>query len=293
MPSATAEPRVEKNVVYAMYSGLALLMDVHHPDRPNGHGLVLIPGSGWQATQVYGAGPIKDGGSSLFVYIPSLLNAGYTLFVVNHRAAPRFRYPAAVEDVQRAGRFVRSRAREYGISVDRLGAVGYSSGGHLASLLGVLDGIGAADDPDPVNRLSARVACVVAAAAPSDLAHFEGGDVPGPVAFIGMSPPNPQGTTQDPVAVATYRAASPVTHLSRSSAPLLLMHGDADEAVPFRQSELMFSTGQKVGAEVKLIRVPGGGHGFAREIAKHPEWPDVLGETVRWLDQHLKATSSR
>jgi dipeptidyl aminopeptidase/acylaminoacyl peptidase len=71
------------------------------------------------------------------------------------------------------------------------------------------------------------------------------------------------------------------------------MHGDADEAVPFRQSELMFSTGQKVGAEVKLIRVPGGGHGFAREIAKHPEWPDVLGETVRCLDQHLKATSSR
>ena len=43
---ATAEPRVEKNVVYGMYSGLALLLDVHYPEKPNGYGLVIINGSG-------------------------------------------------------------------------------------------------------------------------------------------------------------------------------------------------------------------------------------------------------
>jgi hypothetical protein len=54
---AAAEVRVEKNVVYGMYSGLALLMDVHHPDKPNGFAVVVIPGSGFHAPQVYGATP--------------------------------------------------------------------------------------------------------------------------------------------------------------------------------------------------------------------------------------------
>src|SRR5689334_15420791 len=76
----TAEPRIEKNLVYGMYSGLALLMDVHYPAKPNGYGLVLVPGSGWQTDQGFAAALIKDGGSALFVSIPPLLDAGYTLF---------------------------------------------------------------------------------------------------------------------------------------------------------------------------------------------------------------------
>ena len=140
-----------------MYSGLALLMDVHHPEKPNGYGLVLIPGSGWHTSQAYDARPLKDGPSAIFVSVPPLLNAGYTLFLINHRSAPRFRYPAAVEDVQRAVRFVRFHAKEYGISAERVGAVGYSSGAHLAALLGLLDGAGNPADLDPVNRVSARV----------------------------------------------------------------------------------------------------------------------------------------
>jgi acetyl esterase/lipase len=89
--------------------------------------------------------------------------------VINHRSAPRFRYPAAVEDAQRAVRFVRFHAKEYGINAERLGAVGSSSGAPLAALLGVLDGTGTAADPDPVNRVSARVQSVVASATPTDL----------------------------------------------------------------------------------------------------------------------------
>ena len=44
-----APNRVERNVVYGMYSGLALLLDVHRPAKPNGFGIVFISGSGWQA----------------------------------------------------------------------------------------------------------------------------------------------------------------------------------------------------------------------------------------------------
>jgi dipeptidyl aminopeptidase/acylaminoacyl peptidase len=44
---------------------------------------------------------------------------------------------------------------------------------------------------------------------------------------------------------------------------------------------------RKVGIDVRLIRLPGGGHSFGGDAAKHPDWPDFLGETVRWLDRHL------
>jgi len=273
-----------------MYSGLALLMDVHHPGNPNGYGLVLIPGSGWHTTQAYDANSIKDGGSSLVVFTPSLLNAGYTLFVISHRSAPRFRYPAAVEDAQRAIRFVRFHAHAYGISAERLGAVGYSSGGHLAALLGVLDGSGMAADLDPVDRVSARVQAVVASAAPTDLARFDTGSaLANVVSFIGSVPSPREASPRESVEAEAYRAASPITYLSRGSAPLLLLHGDADEVVPFHQAELMVEAARHAGATVQLIRIPGGGHDFARELSQHAEWPNVLDETVHWLDRHVKA----
>jgi acetyl esterase/lipase len=291
--SASAELRVEKNVLYGMYSGLALLMDVHHPQNPNGYGLILIPGSGWHTSQAYDASSIKDGGSALFVSVPPLLNAGYTLFIISHRSAPRFRYPAAVEDAQRAVRFVRFHAADYGINAERIGAVGYSSGAHLAALLGVLDGSGSAIDPDPVNRVSARVQSVVASATPTDLEHFNSGlGVANVVSFMGQLPPTANASPES-IETKAYRAASPVTHISRASAPLLLMQCDADETVPFQQSQLMVAAAQRTGAEVKFIRVPGGTHRFAIDLAKHPEWPDILGETTRWLDQHLKIVSAK
>src|SRR5262245_12830840 len=154
--TAAAEPRVENNVVYGMYSGLALLMDVHYPDKPNGLGVVVIPGSGFHAQQVYGATPLKTGLSVTFVYTRPLLDAGYTLFVMNHRQAPRFRYPAPIEDAQRAVRFIRGHAPDYGVRSDRIGAIGASSGGYLATMLGLLAGDGNQTDSDEVERLSGR-----------------------------------------------------------------------------------------------------------------------------------------
>src|SRR5580700_5855494 len=151
--------RIDRNIVFGMYSGLALLMDIHHPAQPNGYAAVVVPGSGWTSKQTYDAAPLTALGSSVRFFLPKLLDAGYTLFVVNHRNGPRFHYPAAVDDVQRAVRFIRFHAGVYGIDPHRIGAVGYSSGAHLAALLGVLDGKPDGkedpDDPDPVNRVNA------------------------------------------------------------------------------------------------------------------------------------------
>ena len=268
---AAAEIKVERNTIFGMYSGLALLMDVYSPEKPNGYGIVFIAGSGWQAPLPYNAQPLKDSGQ-VPPYMKALAAAGYTVFAIDHRAAPRFQYPAAVEDAQRAVRFVRYHARRYGIDADRIGAAGGSSGGHLVSMLGVLDGKGAAGDEDPVNRVSAKVQCVVARAAPSDLTRFaSAGGARALDSFMGS------GSREE---------ASPVRHVSADDPPILLMHGDKDQTVPFEQSEQFQASLERAGVTVKLLRVPGGAHGPNFPGATNP--PDYLGEMVRWFDRYLR-----
>ena len=260
----SAQARVEENVVYGMYSGLALLMDVHHPAEPNGKGLIVIHGSGWQAPTTYGSWQLKGRG------VPRIfVDVGYTVFVINHRQTPRFRYPAAVEDVQRAVRYVRYYAGRYDIDPDQLGGWGGSSGAHLISLLATMDGHGDPDDPDPVNRESAKLQAVVARAAPTNLAVFDGRQgVSALTSFMGS--PSNRG---DPGA---YREASPITYVTPDDPPLLLVHGDADPVVPFKQSGLMLAALEEHGVEARLIRIVGAGHGG-----------NDLPETARWLNRHL------
>jgi dipeptidyl aminopeptidase/acylaminoacyl peptidase len=95
------------------------------------------------------------------------------------------------------------------------------------------------------------------------------------------------GLSPDPIAVRAYGEASPVTHVSSSSAPILLLHGDNDVIVPFAMAETMEAAMKSAGAEVKLIRLPGGSHDFAGEAAARPDWPDVFADSVEWLERHL------
>jgi hypothetical protein len=138
---AFGQGRVDKNVVYGMYSGLGLLMDVYRPAQPNGIAIVAVQGSGWYSPMRYDASQLKAN-REVTRNAERFAEAGYTVFAINHRQAPRFRYPAPIEDAQRAVRFVRFQASAYGITSERIGAWGSSSGGHIVELLGALDGKG-------------------------------------------------------------------------------------------------------------------------------------------------------
>jgi len=282
--TTAAQARVEKNVVYGMYSGTALLMDVHYPANPNGFGIVFIPGSGWNAPLQYSSPPLKES-PQVEMYVPSLTQAGYTVFALNHRATPTFRYPAAVEDVQRAVRFIRHNAAAYGINPARLGGSGGSSGGHLVSMLGLMDGAGDPNDPDPVNRASAKLQCIVSRAGPADLSQMSPSNgVDAVTLFLGVpvSRPMPKTSTE----YKTIWAASPINYVSPDDPPALLVHGDADATVPFSQSEMLEVALKKAGVPVKLIRIEGGGHGPTFDGAKNP--PDFKAEMVRWFDTYLR-----
>jgi acetyl esterase/lipase len=281
--------RVEANVVYGMYAGLALLMDVHRPAQSNGYGVVFVSGSGWQAPTTYDAVPLKQ--NQIPIWGPPLLKAGYTVFALNHRAVPRFHYPGAVEDVQRAVRFIRHHARTFGVDGARLGGMGGSSGGHLIGLTAMLAAPGKADDPDPVNREAATLQAVVLRATPTDLIAQARADRGGGVTGFLEVPwqENPETRRQYPATEPLYRNASPIAHVGKASPPTLLIHGDADDAVPFDESVAMEAALKAAGVPTGLIRVPGGAHGadFGSREGR-PGWPDFLGAAVAWYEKHLR-----
>ena len=151
----------------------------------------------------------------------------------------------------------------------------------------MLSAPGISDDPDPVNRQPATLQCVVLRAAPSDLKAMIGASGIGTAAVVAFLNrlPTPSGDDQK-----VYREASPIAHVGASSPPVLLLHGDADDTVPFQQSVAMEAALRGANVPVKLIRVAGGAHGsdFGMGGKPHPQLPDVRRETVDWLDRYLK-----
>lgn len=283
--SALSQARVEKNVVVGMYSGLALVMDVHHPQDPNGYGVVHISGSGWMRPLGYDAPMLSE--SQVGLFGEPLVERGYTVFSLNHRATPRFEFPAPLEDVQRAVRFIRHHAEELDIDPDRIGAVGGSSGGHLVALLGVLDGRGDPDAADPVDRESAKVQAVVARAAPTDLARIQTVAGTGLAALLMGALPSDDARSAESRA---YAEASPIRYVSADDPPVLLLHGDADEIVPYEQSVSFRDALLAAGVETRLITIPGAGHGPGFPGAVDP--PDYISAMIHWFDEHLKRSLS-
>ena len=276
-----AESRVDRNVIYGMYSGLALLMDVHYPEQPNGIGLIHVSGSGWSAPLSLDARPLKEAGHVRIEALP-LVERGYTVFTVNHRAIPRFQYPAPVEDVQRAVRFVRFHAARFGIDPDRIGAIGGSSGGHLVSMLGVLPGEGDAQAESEIDRVSAKVQCVVARATPSDfVATAAASGASALLLGIRLRP----GADPNSPEMRIAREASPITHVTADDPPLLLIHGDQDDIVPYALSERFRERLAETGVKTDLIKVSGARHGPGFPGAEQE--PDMGRWAGEWFDIHL------
>jgi len=283
---SNAESSVESNVIYEMHSGLALLMDVHYPDIANGYGIVFIPGSGWTAPMSPDAVPLKRGMNRTHLGGQALLEAGYTVFSINHRAAPNHFYPAPVEDAQRAVRFVRYNAARFRINPDRIGALGGSSGGQLALLLAVMDNEGQLDDPSEVNRVSAKVQTVAALYPSTDFVRIARSGSPYTDLFQHRLTNQHLERNPDSEEERIYRAASPISYVTDDDPPVLLIHGDQDTIVPFSQSEVFKEALEQENVDVELIRMPGGGHGMS--IVSGPDSPDYFGPLVDWFDRYLK-----
>jgi acetyl esterase/lipase len=141
-------------------------------------------------------------------------------------------------------------------------------------MLGTLDGNGTSDSQDPVEQQSSKVQCVVALYRVTDPSKVESvSGLQAITSFMGAP------ARFDP---KRFRDAAPVTHVTADDPPFPLIHGDTDKDVPYSQSEAMEVALRKVGVTVKLVRVPGGGHGsdFPGNTQKS-DWPAMAPE---WFD---------
>jgi acetyl esterase/lipase len=184
------------------------------------------------------------------------------------------RWPAQIEDCQAAIRFLRANAEKHKIDPARFGAFGDSAGAHLSMLLGTID-----DDTEKSNgdatKPSSKVQAVVGYYGPTDLSREFPDRAAGIVRnFIG-----------GPVAEhkTAYEQASPLTHVNRGDAAMLLFHGTRDELVPHEQAVLMAEKLSAAGVNGRVEILIGLGHGWGGKLADHTEragfefFKEVLG----------------
>jgi acetyl esterase/lipase len=271
-----------KDVIYGRKYGLALTMDVFAPKKDaNGAAVVIMVSGGWRSDPR----GINAGYANVF------LKRGYTVFAVVHGSQPRFTVPEAVQDVTRAVRFIRSKAKEYRIDPDRIGVTGGSAGGHLSLMLGNAGTDGNPEAADPVDRCSSRVQAVACFYPPTDFLNFgkEGvvmnrktaGDPYKPALDFNAYDPKRHliERIEDEVKEREIlKQISPISHVSAKSAPTLIIHGDADKLVPIQQSELILAKYKAVGVPAKLIVKPGAVHGWKgmeKDLVTFADWFDT------------------
>jgi acetyl esterase/lipase len=184
---------------------------------------------------------------------------GYVAATVNYRFAPRYQFPAQLNDVRAAVEFLRTHTDLYHIDPQRVAAYGESAGAHLALLLGLMDDLPAATAGHPL----VKVECVVSYDAPTDLAHY---NVPALTRIILQN--KFHLTIDDYFAQLLGKdnfkdkltMASPITYVSKNSPPVITFHGTFDLVVPLDQAQRLHNALKAAGVSEELVKVVGGAH---------------------------------
>jgi acetyl esterase/lipase len=251
---ATSAIRETRDVTYVTRGGRALRFDIAWSETgPAAPLVLLLHGGSW------------SGGSRVSFHdeMRALARRGYTAAAIEYRltAAPRDVFPAAVADVRCALRTLRRRAADYNIAPAKVAALGYSAGGHLASMLGVAADVGGLDEQGcDASAEDVRVQAVVSYAGPQDLR------VNGPYTqeqadivtnFLGVFPGD---------APAIARLASPIAHVNAGDPPFLMLHGTDDPLVPVDHARRMSTALRAVGTPASLIELGRVGHGYVGTV---------------------------
>lgn len=268
--SVIHEPDIEYSNV-----GARMAMDVVRPKaaaatpRP---AVVLVHGGGFRAGARQSYLPVAA----------RLAERGYVAATVSYRLAPRHQFPAAVEDVKAAVRFLRANASRFGLDPNRIGAMGGSAGGHLVLFLGLTADVAEFEGSGPNRDQSSRVSCVVNYYGPTDFTQSYAKSVDAadvlPL-FLGGDLTH---------ARAAHQKSSPLNWVTPGAAPVLSIHGTKDPYVAYEHSVWLTERLLAAGVTAELETISGAGHGFKGDDAAHAEQ-----RAFAFFDKHLKSAEEQ
>jgi acetyl esterase/lipase len=261
--------RFEKDLVYGKGGAQDLKLDLAAPADGSGPfpAVMFIHGGGWRSGDR----------SQLDKTIEVLARRGYVAVTVSYRFAPAAKFPAQIEDCKAAVRWLRANAQKYHINPDRIGAVGFSAGAHLACLLGTTQKADGLEGQGGNAEQSSRVQAVVSFFGPTDFTIKDWTkDVEDSLLlpFLGA-------TIEDKPEL--YRKVSPISYVTKDDPPFLFFHGTEDHLVGIRNSRQLAQKLQAVGVEAKVVEMAGEGHGWRGEKLR-----ETIEQTISFLDEKLK-----
>lgn len=254
-PAVPEWVKAEYNIPYDQYKETVL--DLLQPGadwkgkRP---GVIVTHGGGW-------TGGTKE--SAFQRYCLPYLEKGFVVANVEYRLAKAATAPAAVNDVLRAAQWFFRNAKKYNVDTKRVIVTGGSAGGHLALMVGMTPR-SAKLGP------RAKVAAVVNVVGITDVADQ-------------LSGPNRRNyavtwVPEQPGRLELARRVSPMTYVRAGLPPILTVHGDADQTVPYEHGTKLTKALKDKGVDAQLITVPGGKHGFPAET-----WNEIHPQIFAWL----------
>lgn len=263
----------EKDIVYSSPGGQKLELDLARPKEAKGllPAIVCIHGGGFRAGN-------RQHHDRLCL---QLAERGFVAATVSYRLAPQHPFPAAVNDVKAAVRWLRANAAKYDIDPGRIGAVGDSAGGHLALFLGLTADVKSFDAADGGNiDQSSQVQCVVDIYGPSDFTKSYDKSVDAAEVlplFLGGD-----------LKSARHRhiLASPLYWVTPHAAPTLAIHGTKDAYVAHEQAVWLIDRLKSADVEAELLTLENAGHGFKGEDARRAQ-----EAMFQFFDKYLKPKS--
>lgn len=228
---------VREKIVYSKVGDKELLLDAYVPQKDGTHPAVLV---------VHGGAWRSGNRKQLRGYAEALAKMGFVCFSIDYRLAPKHKFPAQIEDCRSAVKWIRSHAEDYSVDPNRLGAIGYSAGGHLVSLLGTT---GEAPSKDNGN-IDTRLQVVVAGGAPTDFRWFPdngkwaeflmGGDLE---------------SKKD-----LFQKASAAAFADKSDPPAFFFNGTKDKLVPLAWTQSCYNALKNAGVKTEMHTIEGAGH---------------------------------
>jgi alpha-N-arabinofuranosidase len=260
----------QPGITYARYGTREVKLDLFRPAGQQGArpAIIVVHGGAWITGNHRMENP----------FAAELARRGYVAATVEYRLSNEAKYPAQIHDLKAAVRFLRANATRYGIDPGRIAAIGASSGGHLVALLGATNGMQNFEGDGGSASASSEVQAVV--------------DIDGTATFV--DPGNVEKEKRGPLDTNTrligatfdekpevWRAASPITHVHKGSAPTLFINSSSYR--PFQQREEMLARLRAAGVNSEMVVIPDTPHPF---WLFHP-WFD---QTIRHVEEFLKKT---